>query len=366
MVVAGAATATGETVSLPPGTYDVSERPAAGTDGSAYTSSVACRRDAPDRGRRRVGAAYTGLALVAGDRATCTFYNLRNATPPPPVIAIRKTGPEIAVAGDTLEYTLWVTNPGAVAFPADAVDVTDPRCDDRPVLESKGGDSSPETLDPGDSWRYGCSRRDQCGRGGLRPDAGRQHRDGQRHRERHDRHRRGLDLDDPAVPERTRAAGPGARGPAGPQPPLPSVVPGPVAPPGPRPPNAGDAAVAGLLLRQAVRGCIGSRIPRVNFRGTRIAGVRISINGRPVRSLTLNVLQRRARPRVTLAPGTYRISARVRFQNGSGTPAVTLARRFRICRPPAARCSACFGRIGGPEWLVSATRASHSRRREER
>ncbi len=282
------------------------------------------------------------------------------------MIAIRKTGPEIAVAGDTLEYTLWVTNPGTVAFPADAVEVTDPRCDDRPVLESKGGDSSPETLDPGDRWRYGCSRRTDAGGAVCDPTrvdntatvsgtAG------------------GSTVTDedsistillcPSAPE---PPDPVPVDPPGPQPPLPSVVPGPVAPPGPRPPNAGDAAVAGLLLRQAVRGCIGSRVPRVNFRGTRIAGVRISINGRPVRSLTLNVLQRRARPRVTLAPGTYRISARVRFQNGSGTPAVTLARRFRICRPPAARCTACFGRIGGPEWLVSATRASHSRRRAER
>ncbi len=117
VVLAGAGDGDSETVPLPPGTYDVSERPAAGTDGSAYTSSVACRRNAPDRGRRRDGASYTGLALVAGDRATCTFRNIRNATPPPPVIAIRKTGPAIAVAGDTLEYTLWVTNPAAWPSP---------------------------------------------------------------------------------------------------------------------------------------------------------------------------------------------------------------------------------------------------------
>jgi hypothetical protein len=45
---------------------------------------------------------------------------------------------------------------------------------------------------------------------------------------------------------------------------------------------------------------------------------------------------------------------------------VTLVRRFRICRPPAARCTACFGRIGAPDWLVSAARGSHSRRRAER
>jgi hypothetical protein len=131
--------------------------------------------------------------------------------------------------------------------------------------------------------------------------------------------------------------------PPGPEPPHPPDEPGPVAPPGPRPPNAGDAAIAGLRFAQATRRCIGARVPRVDFRGLRVAAVRIFVNGRRIRSLTLRTLQRRTLPRVTLEPGRYRVTARVRFQRGSGTPPVRLTRIVRICaRPPTARiCTAC-------------------------
>jgi uncharacterized repeat protein (TIGR01451 family) len=363
VVLPGAGDGSSVTVSLPPGTYGVQERPVAGTDGAAYDSTVECRRSAPRRGGRRAGLAYEGLQLSAGDEASCTFRNIRNAVPTP-AIAIRKTGPDVATAGESLEYTLWVTNPGDVAFDEAAVTVTDPACDDPPRLVSKGGDTTPGTLDPGDTWQYRCSRSTES-RGRLceptrvgnsavvTGSAG------------------GTTVNDEdsistilLCPSTPPSVLPEPLDPPGPEPPRSPDEPGPVAPPGPRPPNAGDAATAGLLFARATRACIGQRVPRVDFRGTRVAGVRIYVNGRRIRSLTLRTLQRRTRPRVTLEPGRYRVTARVRFQNGSGTPPVRLTRIVRICeRPPTARiCTACGLGVHPLGALASSATATVRRR----
>ena len=147
------------TIPVPPGTYNVSESAVAGTDPAAYDSTVSCRTVTRRRSVLRSGPAWNGLVLRAGDQATCTFVNVRKAPPPAPVpaIALEKSGPALAEAGDTLRYTLYVTNPGRVAIPANGVNVTDNRCDDPPALTSKNGDTSPQTLDPGDTWTYACS-----------------------------------------------------------------------------------------------------------------------------------------------------------------------------------------------------------------
>ena len=112
------------------------------------------------RARTRAGTVSDTVALAAGGRATCTFLNVRVGHP---AIAIDKSGPSIAQAGDTLHYTLRVTNPGSVPFPEDQVEVSDPACDGAPKLSGKsdgsGQDGSPGTLDPGDVWTYTCSRK---------------------------------------------------------------------------------------------------------------------------------------------------------------------------------------------------------------
>ena len=74
-----------------------------------------------------------------------------------PAIDIEKDGPATATQGDTLTYTLVVTNPGDVVFASDKVVVTDPQCDDQPTLVSVNGDPSPQSLNPGDTWTYTCS-----------------------------------------------------------------------------------------------------------------------------------------------------------------------------------------------------------------
>ena len=85
------------------------------------------------------------MRLSAGQAVKCTLYNVRPGTP---AIAIAKYGPDVAVAGDTLQYQLVVTNPGEVPFPQAAVRVTDPQCDQPPERTSTGGDTTPSTLNP--------------------------------------------------------------------------------------------------------------------------------------------------------------------------------------------------------------------------
>ena len=129
---------------LMPGTYSVSETP-----NTAYSPHVACepKRPAP-------GTSAT-VTLASGDLATCTFYNVRSASLG---IAIEKTGPPTAVAGDTVHYTLRVTNVGDLAFAESDVRVSDPRCASPPVRTGRGDDPTPGSFDPGEVWTYVCSQ----------------------------------------------------------------------------------------------------------------------------------------------------------------------------------------------------------------
>ena len=316
-----------------PGSFVVSEAAAAGTNPADYESSVACKVGSR-RSQVRSGTVYTNVQLLSGERTVCTFRNIR---PGAPAIAIDKTGPATAQAGDTLRYTIYVTNPGEVPFPAASVNVTDPACDAPPELtrkaDSSGADNSPGTLDPGDTWTYTCSRKTTAG-----PDCvahvvtntaivtgatgGTSVRDQVTIE---------TDLTCPPTPP-----GPGPGPGPGPEPPTPRP-PDPLVPPGPKPPDAGDAANAGLILRHATGGCIRTRVPRVNFQGTRIARVQVYVNGRLRRRLTVESLQSRLTPRVRLAPGRYRLSVRVTFERGTGSPPVTLRTTVRICAVLAAR-----------------------------
>ena len=346
------------TLSVPPGTFEVSERAVAGTDAADYRIEVNCRRTVTRFGRFRSGATFTGLQLAAGQQGSCKFSNVRISgpvEPPPagtPAIAIRKRGPAVAVAGDRLRYALLVTNPGEVPFPADAVLVTDEQCDNPPRLVSKRGDDTPETLDPGDRWIYRCSRATAAGED-CEPDTVQNAgvvtgTAGERTVTDDDSITTMLlcpeepdpepPVPDEPTPEPPAPLPPGLvpYDPPGPEPPRDLDVPGPVAPAGPTPPRAGAAGRARFEVGPATRRCLRNRTPRVTVSGTRISRVRIFVNGGPRRTLNLRILQARARLRVTLAPGRHRVTARVTFQLGSGTPPVSLTRTVRIC-PPRAR-----------------------------
>jgi uncharacterized repeat protein (TIGR01451 family) len=80
-----------------------------------------------------------------------------------PAIAIDKTGPATAQAGQAIDYALVVTNPGDVPFLAANVNVSDALCEAPPLLVTTNGDATPGQLDPGDTWGYICRVRTLVG-----------------------------------------------------------------------------------------------------------------------------------------------------------------------------------------------------------
>jgi uncharacterized repeat protein (TIGR01451 family) len=322
------------TIVLRPGSYDVTEVAVPPTNAGDYRSTVRCRTTTRRRGALRAGTGYTGLVLRAGSRGSCTFVNVR---PGVPAIGIEKTGPTAATAGDTLEYTLYVTNPGDVAIPASTVQVSDPACDEPPELvgkaDSTGDDASPASLNPGDMWTYRCSNETaapttDCALSSVTNTAtvaGTA---------------RGTTVTDddsivttlncpdeppqPPLPEPI---------PPGPTPPSPAPNPSPVSgasvvPVGPPPPPAGRTGVAGLRVSG---GCVRTA-SQVRLVGSRIARAAVSVDGRPVSTRTLAILQRSTTLLHSLfGAGPHRVTVRVAFQRGSAAPAVTLRRTITVC-----------------------------------
>ncbi len=329
-VVSAAGDGDKTTLFVAPGTYNVSESAVAGTDPSLYESSVVCRSLTRRRGVLRSGVAWNGLVLQAGGQASCTFTNTRAGEPG---IAIEKRGPSLAEAGDTLGYTLDVTNPGDLPLAASSVKVTDAKCDDPPSLTTKNGDMSPQTLDPGDTWTYACS---------------------------HTTAQPGADCVITAVTNVATASGsvggitvsddgsitttvncpdappePPIPPNPGPEPPIVSPLPGPeppvapIAPPGPVPPPAGEAGIAGVTTGN-VR-CI-SRASQVQLVGRRVSRFTVSVDGRRLGTRQVQLLQRRTAALNRVFPaGRHVIAVRVTFEEGSATAPVTLTRTVTVC-----------------------------------
>jgi hypothetical protein len=325
VVLAAAGDGASRAVRVDPGRHTVSETPSAGTVAGDYVSTAACQLQ-QRRPRLRSGTVYANVDVLSGQRAVCTFWNVRRGVP---AIAIDKTGPALAEAGATLQYMLYVSNTGDVSFPAASVKVTDPQCDDPPELVAKsspsGADTSPGTLDPLDTWTYRCSRKTQapgedCRTSTVTNTAAVSGTAG------------GRTVTDSAEWPTTLLCPPRPEPPQ-PQPPQPQPPqpqpPLPVVPPGPPPPDAGQAARAAL---RTVRACVAGRRSRVGVRGARMALVRVYVNGDLQRTLDLRSLQRFVAHRVRIAPGRrYRITARITFQLGSGNPSVRLTRVIQGC-----------------------------------
>lgn len=324
----------GDSITFPvrPGTFNVSEAAAPGTDPAAFESSVRCRVTTRAHGTTRAGTVFDSVVLRAGQHGTCTFVNIR---PGIPGIAIEKAGPSIAQAGSTLRFTFEVTNPSALPIPASTVKVTDDHCDSPPELVNKGGDTSPDTLDRGDTWTYACTHKtaepgDNCkvtrfantvnasgAVGGITVTAD-------------DTIHTTLTCPDvppdppipPPTPEPEPTPGPD---------PLPGPGPQPIVPPGPGPPTAGAAGVAGISASSAR--CI-TRSSQIRLTGERMHVYSVSVNGRRLATRTVRLLQRTSFPLVRLfSPGRHVLAIRVTFEPGSGTAPVTLRRTITICGP---------------------------------
>ncbi len=321
------------TIAVPAGRYVVSEAAVPPADAAAYRSTVSCRRTSRRVASTRQGTSFAGLLLLPGNQATCTF---RNVLPGTPAIAIEKTGPTVATAGDVLHYTLSVTNPGDVPFPAGAVRVSDDKCDDPPALAGKadadGEDGSPRTLDPGDTWTYDCSR--------VTPEAG---ADCALTVVKNTANAEGTagattvsdtssvitNLRCPDQPPEPPHPEPGPEPEPFPNPaPAPPAPVAPISPPGPVPPIGG---VAGAASVSGPRGCI-TRASQLRLTGIRMDRVRVSVDGRRQSTKTLAILQRRTTPLSRLfSPGRHVVTLRVAFQPGSDSSTVTLRRVVTVC-----------------------------------
>jgi uncharacterized repeat protein (TIGR01451 family) len=211
-----------------------------------------------------------------------------------PAIDIEKTGPANATAGDLITYTLEVRNTGDVPFAQGNVKIDDPLCIEPPSLDSKNGDSSPGTLNPGDRWTYLCRVQTTSGQTSVDNTAKVTGTD--------DNGRSASDQDD----AHTDLAQQEIQGE--------EVTPG-------------SARLAGAT------GCVG-RAFRVRVAGRQIARVDFFIDGRRARTFrrpnsgnkyVLTINPRRFRP------GPHRVRARVTFSAESRTPPRTLRLRFERC-----------------------------------
>ncbi len=345
VVVAVAGDGASTTIPVAPGSYDITEAATPPTNATAYRSTVECRTTTTRRGHLRPGTLYHGLVLVPGAHATCTFTNVGPVSgglslhPHTPAIAIEKTGPTVATTASTLHYTLYVTNPGDVPLQASTVQVSDPACDEPPALVAKAGqhgkDRSPRTLDPGDTWTYQCSHKTAAPPSDCTPTTVTNTATASAIAKRttvRDDASITTTLDCPGQPPQPPVPPPT---PPGPPPPTPTPNPGPtppaaVTPPGPTPPPAG-ATAAGLRFP---RGCL-SRPSQVQLVGFRIDSIRVSLDARPVREATLQILQQRALllPRLP-RPGSHHVSVHITFQPGSGRAPLTLTHTITVCPPP--------------------------------
>jgi hypothetical protein len=140
---------------------DLLENP--GTDGTSsevwvFTCTLTIPAHADGEANPVVNTATASGTDPLGQTVTDTDQH--STTVLHPQIHIEKDGPATAQAGQDVGYTLTVTNPGDVAIVGETVKVTDKQCMAPPALVAKtrGGaaDPSPATLDPGDTWFYGC------------------------------------------------------------------------------------------------------------------------------------------------------------------------------------------------------------------
>ena len=216
---------------------------------------------------------------------------------PAPAIALGKNGPASAIAGRDVGFILTVTNPGNEALTD--VTITDARCDAAPptlqgTRAATGVDISPSSLDPGDTWTYGCSAHTAV-------------TDATLHNE--------------ALVGGTTPSGANVSATAATDVPLlrQSVQP----------------LLAGAARLSGPSGCISSAARRVFIRGSRIARVSFSLDGRhvgtrdrPNRGSAFTMTIRGSRLRM----GAHRITAKVTFKAHTNP-------RTRTLRLSLARCA---------------------------
>jgi len=221
-----------------------------------------------------------------------------------PAIALTKTGPATATAGSRVVYTISAKNTGDVAFAAPLVVVTDARCEAPPLLIGTGGDGSPGTLDPGDTWQYACAVQSAAGESVIHNVA---LVDGT---DIHGHHATAQATADTllAAPRQAVAA---------------NVA-------------SGDPVVAPASAKlRGPTGCM-PRTAKVSVTGKRISQVTFTVDGRSKKIVKQADSAGRfglSVSRAKLRTGTHRVRARVLFLAGSSATGKTLVMSLNKCRP---------------------------------
>jgi uncharacterized repeat protein (TIGR01451 family) len=128
-----------------------------------YTCTVAASTLFPNPGVTQVVNTVTVNAKDQAGNSVVPVTDTAVTTPLVPAIAIDKTGPATATAGDLVTYNLAVTNTGNTSFTEANVKPTDTviapaglSCVGGLTGPSKGADQTPAELNPGESWTYQC------------------------------------------------------------------------------------------------------------------------------------------------------------------------------------------------------------------
>ena len=222
-----------------------------------------------------------------------------------PGIAIDKTGPATATAGDLLTYQLVVTNTGNTEFDEGMVVLGDALCQAPPALLSKNGDATPAVFSPGENWTYSCQ---------VQTLAGQQRVDNTGTVTGTDKGAHKVSAEDTASTTLTQPAAA-----ALPETPIMNVP--------------GTSRLRGTV------GCATAQYATASVSGKRIKSVTYTVNGKKVRTITKPVkgsysLHLKVRD---LKYGAYKITARVVYVTASGTKAKTLRLQFSRCRPAIVR-----------------------------
>ena len=254
-----------------------------------------------------------------------------------PAVAIAKTGPATAQAGDAVRYSLVVTNPGDVPFLAANVNVADVLCEAPPARIGTGADATPGQLDPGDTWSYTCVVRTLAGQTQVAnvgvvtatdSFAGRDVTDS-------DQATTVLTTPPPQVdPDPTPPSDPPAEVQSVPAPPAAQVAALAAAPAAPARSGVLAATDQSATARLSGPAACVSRPFTVSVRGSKIRQVAFSVDGR--RRATVKAKSGRKLFSLRIDPrkqgyGVHRVASLVRFTAASSTAARTLRLVYQRC-----------------------------------
>ena len=214
-----------------------------------------------------------------------------------------------------MTYTLAVKNTGDSSF-TEPLALTDALCQAPPALTSKGGDLTPSTLDPGETWTYTCQVQTQTGQTQVVNEATVRGTDANGHTaEAQDTHTTALTQPVVPVPEPELPA------------PAQSVAPQVVVAPA--------RVVAGSARLRGPSGCPTTNVVAA-VTGRRIVKVTWVLDGKVVGTTRKADGSGRWLGKVrtkSVRYGSHRLQAKVQFAAASRTATRTLSLAFVRCRP---------------------------------